>query len=286
MNGEGTDTVDTDAEDADFDSGFTNAPTATPEPVTLENDDPPAVAPTPEPEPAATAEPAPLPAPEYVQITKDQFDTLMRQAGEVDNLKALPQQVDKAFGKIGNVERFLKEFQAGGNVEVSDEDFAEMREQYPELAEFQMKGLKRVLSKIKGSGAAAPDAAAIEKIVSERLPELRQETINIALDAVLPAWDEEVKTDAFAKWLEQQPDDVKALELSPKPRDAARLLSKFAQFKATPPAQPASPAPPAVSRRAAAVAAAVTPRSSGAAAPAAPTEDDEFNAGFNYNNRR
>lgn len=281
MNGEGTDTVDTDAEDADFDSGFTNAPTATPEPVTLENDDAPAGAPTPEDTPAA--EPAPPPAPEYVQITKDQFDTLMRQAGEVDNLKALPNQMDKAFGKIGNVERFLKEFQAGGNVEVSDEDFAEMREQYPELAEFQMKGLKRVLSKIKGSGAAAPDAAAIEKIVSERLPELRQETINIALDAVLPAWDEEVKTDAFAKWLEQQPDDVKALELSPKPRDAARLLSKFAQFKATP---PAPPAPPAVSRRAAAVAAAVTPRSSGAATPAAPTEDDEFNAGFNYNNNR
>jgi len=283
MNGDGDSVVDDATTDADFDAGFDNAPTATPGPKDFADDNAPA--PAPEPTPAAEPAPEPAPEPEYVQITKDQFDTLMRQASEVDNLKALPQQVDKAFGKIGNVERFLKEFQAGGNVEVSDEDFAEMREQYPELAEYQIQGLKRVLSKIKGPGAAAPDAAAIEKIVAERLPELRQETINIALDAVLPGWDEEVKTDAFAKWLEQQPDDVKALELSPKPRDAARLLSKFAQYKANPPAPPAPPAPPPSVTRRAAVAAAVAPRGTGTAQPRQPTDDDEFNAGYNYQNR-
>src|SRR6058998_3438590 len=86
-----------DSNDDDFTAGFdgADAPTATPETKPAET-----AAATPDATPVVTQ------APKYVQITQEQFDGLMSSAAKIDEIKATQHsQLDKAFGKIGGIER-------------------------------------------------------------------------------------------------------------------------------------------------------------------------------------
>jgi len=242
-------------DDADFNAGFEQSATETPH--------------TPEP----VEEVAPVvESPKYAQITESQFQDLMNRAATVDEMKAsLDKSFGTAFGKIGGIERVLNQIQSSGGqaVEVTSEDFAELRQEFPELAELQAKGLNKVLSKLKGPG----NSDAIEKMVADRVAEFRQQTIDASLDAIVDGdWMAEVKSDRYKNWIGTQAQEVQALADSNALRDASRLMRLFAASKTAPSAKP-------ISSRKQQLEAAISPK--GAGGPAiSPTGDDDFSSGF------
>lgn len=270
--------VESDAGDADFDAGFSGAPTETPgqakttEGAAAEGEKP---ADGTAAEPASNGQPAAA-APEYVQITADQFSELMAKAKEVDNLKSTPQRIDQAFGKIGGIERILHDLKnqpTGQPVKISEEDFAELQSEFPELASLHAKGMQRVLDKIKVPGV---DPAAIETMVGQQAAKVRTEVIDSHLDEIVDGdWRAEVKTQAFEEFIGKQKPEVQALQESSNLRDAAKLMRLFKAHRDAPP--PQKPAAPSTKGRV--IAAAVAPRGT-TAAPMASSEDDDFNAGF------
>jgi hypothetical protein len=225
-------------------------------------------------EPVA-AEPAP-PEPKYVQITEDEWNATKSRAAKVDEISAtFDKKLDTAFGKMGGMERLIKELQGGTPkgeaVQLDEADFAELAEEFPEVARLQKAGMNKMLARIKGTGA---DSAAIEKMVGDRVAEVRSEIVKSSLEVMFPNWEDEVKTPRFDAWLKSQEADVKALAESNKVGDAARMLrlyGKSIEPAATPapkpPAAPAPAAPAQPSMRSRQIAAAVNLRGDSAAPP-------------------
>lgn len=271
------------------------------------------------PEPTAT----PAPEPKFVQITEEEWNSTKARAARVDELGAtFDKKLEQVYGKVGTtLERKFAELQKvtpqGEAVSIDDADFAELKEQYPELGELTVKGLNKVLSKIKGTGTAV-DPAAIDKMVDERVAkaraEDRQQLIDERLEEVLPNWKQEVKTDEFkgwissqkgwdaryadpafvnanlddkdsplSKWVQANPDEPVALYMSRKASGAERMLKAYAGRKApaaTPsPAPAAAPTPAPLSIRQRQLAAAVPPKAD-AGSPPSTSGKSPFQAGF------
>lgn len=276
---EQTQETDDAGTDADFDAGFAGTPTETPEKPKASTEE------TAQAQDATTAETTAQPAAtptgtppaeqKYVQITEAEFNLL----------KVLPQRLDQAFGKIGGVERIMQTLQtqqsrqpSGQPLKLSEADFAELKEEFPDLAELQMKGLQRVLERVNIPGS---DPQAIERVVNERTAAVRAELVDSRLDEIVDGnWRQEVKTQKFKDWISSQPQDVQALGESESLRDAATLMRKFKVFRDAPPPAPAQetkPATPNVKSRA--IAAAVPPKGNQAVSRQ-PTAEDDFEAGF------
>jgi len=233
-------------QDQDFDSGFEGTPTETP---------------------AAPTEPV-VEAPKLAQLTEEQLQQLMERSAQLDELKASHDKLqDRVFGKVGGLERQLKEFQQQGRaMPITAEDFAELRAEFPELADLTMKGLERALSKM----GQQRDPGNMPVTANDQVETLRQQMIRANLDNVLDGWDAEVKKPEFAEWLNGQGKDVQALQHSDDIRDAARMLRLYRESR-TPPAKDNS--------RQRRLQASVTPKGDGGA-PAGPSEEDDFLAGF------
>jgi hypothetical protein len=279
-----------DGTDADFEAGLNGTPTVTPgstdEAVKKEDGDSQQSA-APAGEQPAVPPAEQTPEPEFVQITRTQFDDILRKAGEVDNLKAnLQQTADRVYGKIGGVERILKDLReqpAGQPLKLSEDDFAELKAEFPDLAALHMKGMQRMLEKLP-LRAAAVDPEAIEKVVQERTATVRTEVIDSRLDEIIDGdWREEVKKPEFDAWLSKQADDVKALGESSSLRDAAKMIRLYKAHRDAPPPQPTpAPAPAASPTRSRVLAAAVAPKGTVGKSPASPSDDDDFEAGLKY----
>lgn len=278
----------TDGTDDDFDSGFAGAvtPTETPELA-----DTPAAE-----EAAAQAEPVAQdpPAPEYVQITREDLAGLKASAAAVEELRAtLTSQTDKTFGKIGGLERLVKELQAttpsGEAVELSEEDMAEFAQEYPELANMQRAVLNKALGKIKLRGTGTEQGFApeqIDELVSQRLqPALDgvSEQVERLVESRLlakehPDWKEIVDAgnpdskNPYRTWLAAQPAEYQTQVNTSS--DSGVIGASIAKFKT------AAKAQQAISQRQSRIDAAVTPRGVGGNAAPSSSDDDDFNAGF------
>lgn len=288
--------------DADFDAGFSGspspAPTETPEPAPqpTENQDP-------QPEPTPEAEPAP----EYAQITKTEFEDLRNKAAKLD---ALEQGQNKVFGKIGGLERILTQLQqqtaTGQVVEVSESDFEELAKEFPEMASLQLKGLNRVLGKLKGTGGAVPlDNEKVSELVREHIApvteNIRREvekTFEQKLETRLlsrshPDWRDVIGLPAkpgdappdtpYRQWLAKQTQEYQ--QQIGNAWDADVISESIDKFRADQKAEQAAAKEAAAtakakqSTRREVLAAATTPKGSGGTA-SGPTGEDEFDAGF------
>lgn len=258
------------AEQDDFDSGFDDEPTVTPANVETQ-----------------PAEPE-VPAPEYVQITKEDFERLNANATTVVELKAaMDKQFGTAFGKMGGLERTLTQLQtatpAGQSVEFTDDMAAELLEDYPDIGVGTVKALKNFAAKMKGVGAAAPqvDQGKVAELVESRLVSIQTED----LEDSFSDWREIVGTPddhgvipntEYRQWLAKQPEDYqRKLNGTNSAGVIARSITKFKEFKPAP--TPPSPQP---SARKQLITEAVNPRGQGGS-PSGPTANDEFNSGFN-----
>lgn len=226
--------------------------------------------------------PVAVPEPEFVQLTKDEHRKLLDSAAEIK--AALGQLEGKAFGKMGELQRALKQMQEatpnGQAVEVSAADFEELKADFPELAELQAKGLNRVLSKMKGTGPAI-DESRIDSLVNERTQKVREESALEAMDLVDETWRDTVNGDAYKAWLAGQPDDYRQrMAATWKPSDVRKSITQFRAAQAAKPKPKAPKADPAALRRQRFEEAVVAP-SAGGAGPQGKTAQDEFLEGFN-----
>jgi len=290
--------VEDEGSDDDFLAGIDGGSTETPsqqEPAKVE---------TPvEPEQQPTEAAASVAAPEFVQITKADWEAMQSRAAAIDDLRAAQEKLaGTAFGKIGDLQRQLKESRAGSTL--AEEDFADIKENYPELADT----LQKLLSKMPAGPASGIDLETVEKLLDSREERTRYELRLESLEAAQPKWEQDVKTESFKEWMysrpnwkpqyadkayqavvlndpnselnkfiQANPDDPVAQYFSPRISDAAMLVGAFRKDKSAVTVQKPVATPSARKQQ---LAAAATPKSSGARAPTR-TEDDDFLAGLN-----
>jgi len=230
-------------------------------------------------------EQAPAPAPKFVQVTEDEWNSLKASAAKVTQIEAtLEKSLGTAFGKIGGIERTLKELDSGAKIEVPDDDIKALNDGgFPELAKAlgQLKNLRA----LPGGGGVAADK--IEELVQQRLAPAMEQVQNTRirletryLNTAHPDWQQIDKDPAFSAWTGSLPaEEQQALVKASNDWDAEAISAFMTRFKEHRKAnKPAAPAPSAPSDpRRSRMQAAVTPRGSGA--PAA-DPDDDFEAGF------
>lgn len=243
----------------------------------------PKVEPQPEPKPAA-AKPK---QPEFVQITREQFNALEAAAQKVT---AIEGQVSKVFGTLGNVQETVKKLSTGPKMaipaEVLAEAYADMKKDFPELAAHSETALKRIFEKVALEAGGSPlSEAALKKLVQDQAIAYQAE----ALADSYPDWREIVgpvdsedrhdPSNPFRQWLAKQ--DTGYQHKVNSTNSAAvieRAITRFRKETAKP-AMPVTPLPK-VTRQLARIRGAVQPRGDGGAPGPTRTADDDFSAGF------
>lgn len=269
----------------DFDAGFNNVaavPTPTPadEPTALE----PVVTPAAE---GAESTPAVAAEPEYVQITKQEWNDVLSRATAIDEIKAeSKKQHDTAFGKIGGLQQTLdrlqSQTQAGKPVEITEEDVADLAAEYPDLGALHLKVLQKVAAKMRGTGAAF-DSNQMNDLVSQRVTAAleadRQQRAIEALTEAHEDWQTVQGTPEFKAWKEANAATLKDSKGMPidDSWDTKFIAKQLTVFKDSRKPAVATTAPAPKSKR---FQEAITPRGTGGLTPG-PNPDDEFNAGFN-----
>lgn len=282
-------------EDADLEAGFTkDPPTPTEKPVVVEvKTDVPAQKPDDKP---------PEHKVEYVQLTKEEHGRLL---ALVDKTNEWNTKLDRALGTVGGVNEIVKKMQAttpaGVTLEYDDADFAELEENYPDLAA-QVKAILRK-GKVKGtaSAAAADDPKKTEeppaKSVAEQLKEQRVADNMQMLDEAFPQWKATVGYSAtpedraklpYRIWLASKDEEYRARigesqsaftigrSIDEFHRDQRRKAAIAKQRGPTPPQRP----DPKIVARQDRIAGSVQPRGDGAPPPRKDTSDDDFERGF------
>lgn len=275
-----------DVDDADLQAAFSGGYAG----VKANGKAPPEKAPS---EKAAEAKEPPVATPqaepEHVQITKKDWDEIKAAASRTASYDA---QFSKIFGTLGNVTKQLASSKAqpeeappaAPRVEISAKAFAEMEQEYPELARMNRAALGEALTEL-GLGARDVDNSKIESIV-ETVAAKRDALREIAaLDRAFPDWRTIVgavdatqqqpdPNNPYRKWLATKPQDyqdyMNASESAAEISDSIRLFRK----------ETTKPAPRNDQARAARIAAAVQPRGDNAGATAGRTEQEEFMAGY------
>jgi hypothetical protein len=250
------------ATDDDLNAGFDDAqPTETPAARTETNDGAAEV---------AEAQPAETPAPKLRAVTEDEWAAVLAQANLVPELRQqLDKQAGTAFGKIGGIERTLGEMRAGITVAVSDEEIADVEQDFPAVAS--------ALRKIKGAAPTLTEDA-VGNIVAQRLESQRQEFEKRLLARDHEDWEAVTNGAEFAKFAQSQGAEfVQGLAQASQQYDSTRISKAISQFKAAlPKSAPVTTTPNTRQQR---LAAAVLPRGQGATPPGK-SDDDELLAGF------
>lgn len=166
----------------------------------------------------ASAEVVPAVTP-AVSVTEDQLKELMATAGSVkeltDGLKKLR---DDAFGKIGGIERLIKQAEkmtdSKLDLTLTDEDFAEVDSEVPMLTKPLQKLFTKILkqAKVKVPAADAVDVESLRTQFHQEIEAKMQEReFNLQKDLELrllsyqhPGWRETIAKQDFKDWLENE----------------------------------------------------------------------------------
>ena len=268
-------TLDAQADADAFNSGFgSNSPTETPGQSSQdrEQDSDPAG----ETEQQSADQPEPK-APEYAQITVEELALLRSGAALSNELKATLEKVQgTAFGKIGGIERQLKELSSGKRFAVDPEKLQQYRDDgFPELAD----ALEHFSSAASPGAASQPDHEQLAQAVTP-LVERKVEARLLSRDH--PDWEAVSQDPAFTAFVKYLPQERQAaLVKASDDWNSAHISREMTAYKDSlkPKVQPAqAQEPDYASTRRNLMQAAVTPR--GTSAAPGETPDDSFNAGF------
>ena len=268
-----TTSVDDAREAAELDAGFKGIePPARPE----------------KPAPATTSRAeATTETPEYVQVTAKDWAEIKAAAAKT---ASYDQQLSKAFGTIGNIQKIVNGLQTatpvGRKVEIPKDAFASMEKDFPEIAQ-QMRGaLEATLSGLHGTGGADAPAVDIEAKMAAYAAKRELESLEDAhpdwreiVGAVDVSQEQPDPNNAFRRWLSTK--DV-AYQTRVNNTQSSAVISRAIQaFQNETKPAPKPAATPRDTARAERIRGAVQPRGDGALAPAGRSEDDDFLAGFN-----
>lgn len=245
--------------------------------------------PKPDDKPAVKAEAKSGAPPEFVQITKAQFERWEAAAKRNDDFE---KQMSKAFGTIGDVQKIVKTLQAGtprgASIKIPEGAFAAMEKDFPELAQHTRAALEATLKGMEGTGgtSAHVDTAGFERQIEDRVLKLQAED----LEDAYPDWQKIVgaidtrkgetpdPNNAFRKWLATKD---KAYQDRVNGSNSAGVITRAIRaFKSeSKPAQTAVAPDPRAQVRASRIQDAVRPKGDGGQPPAKGADDD-FEAGF------
>lgn len=229
------------------------------------------------------------PEPEFVQLTKTELAELKAGVSKVQALEAaLTKHGRDTSGRIGGLEQTLKEIksaaQSGTAPDISEEDFEELKAEYPDLAKLVVAGMGRAAKKTKGaSSAPVIDAAQISEIVNQvvdtrvplHLTQREEDGKRKEFDKIVPGWRDIVKSPGWASWLGTQSPDYQEQVKGTWDHDV--LVPAFKKYKASiapPSAPPSKPATPRRDR----FAESAVPKSAGGVSTK--KEEDPFTEGF------
>ncbi len=274
-------------------AGLNGTPPALPAKVVEEPVDDPA-----KPQAAVVAETVVVPPkPQYVRLTKQEWDNTKAAAGKVAVLES---QVAKLTASMPNAEQIIQQVQAltpaGAELDpqVLIDAFADQERDFPELAEQNRKAIGHVLKHVRGTGTAQSPAqpvdmdAAVEKVLLVREGK--------ALEKAYPDWSDIIgrpgsdgtpaPTTEFRKWLAKQPADYQ--EEIGNTHSPAELRSAIDKFKSAAKTNTPAPSDKGAARRAV-IEDAITPRAEGNPPPlnqAQSAEDAFLAAGKAYQRKR
>lgn len=236
------------------------------------------------------------PAPEYVQITKEQFERFEAAANKTGDFE---KQFSKAFGSIGNMQQLLNKLQAatpkGEEIKLPDDVVDELKAEFPELAGHIRSALEKALKAgLRGTGEEKTEAD--KDPVGEALRKERFKDAVEELEDAYPDWKQIVgavgpgetpdPNHPYRAWLATQPADYqKRINETDNPRVVERSINRFKEYeaaekaKATKKPEPTKPNPQTESRKQA-LREAVQPRGSGPEPTQTKTEADHFSEGF------
>jgi len=262
-------------ENAEFGAGFEGDKPAAKPPAKPET-----------PAPAATPREK-APETKYVRITEKDWADVRAAAAKT---ASYDQQLSKAFGTIGNLQKLVSGFQAqtpaGRKVEIPKDAFAAMERDFPELAQQTRAAMEAALQGYTGTGAADADPAKLESMLAAYTSRREIE----ALEDAFPAWREIVgavdvtrqapdPNNPFRRWLATK--DV-AYQTRINGSESASVIGRA--IRAFQKETAAAPKVNGTQRdlvRADRIRAAVQPRGDNAGVSSGKSDQDEFEAGFN-----
>jgi hypothetical protein len=268
-----TTTSDTSQADAAFGAGFEGKETAAPVKGTPDAGQPTGVKDDPK--------------PEYVQISKAEWDKVIAAA---EKTAAHEKQFSTVFGTIGKTKQTLEQSVAevraligGRKDELSTAAYTKLKDQFPELAEMTKEMVEARLA-----GLPPPQQPIDDDTFQKKVSEAADKREMIYLLEDYPDWQQIVGSPPtpghapvetpFRKWLAGKDEAYKARLLeTDSPADVARAIRRFQRETKT----PARSTPrPVTDDRAERLRDAVQPRGDSAAAPTTNPREDAFAAGF------
>lgn len=244
-------TITDEAAEAAFESGYTGAPTEIPPPEAKKPDD----------APAETTEVPAAPAQEPLSVDA-QLQDIVAKVKTVDEMKlAIEKLRGDAFGKLGGLERILKQLQdssTGQAIEVSAADLSELEAEFPglNLGPSLAKGLTRVLSKVKGPAVKGLSQEEVDAQIEARLrkeaadrEERRKQDAVEALAEEHEDWSTVIgppdSQTEFRVWLKSLgPEKEQKFLSSWNPNYVGKVLTEFKSKKAATPPPTPEPTPP------------------------------------------
>lgn len=252
-------------------------------------------------EPPAAPAPAPVPEkPKYARVLQSDFDNLKAAAGKVASLESQVARMNQTLGDTAQLEQRIVEkvkslTPAGLTVDLSDEDFADLAAEFPELAKHTRSTLERVFKKAGVRGTGPTESPSIkEEDFDKGIDKALQRREAAALVKAYPEWSTIVgqvdlskgekpsETNEFRQWLGRQSAEYqKEINDTDSPAEVRSAIDKFMASKTAAPTPTAKPDRGAVRR--AIVEDAVTPRTDGGSPPMRsppPSADEAFEQGF------
>ena len=204
-------------------------------------------------------------------LTESEIKNLFARVSKLDELEA---QVRKANGKIGELNGKLQEFstkpqtqptQSAPAAKFDDESLSQWANDYPELVAIAEKRALEIAEE-KFKAIQLPDPQAIKS-------EIYRETQMELMDTLHEGWREKIASEDFNIWINAQPDNVRQVfQTTERAKDLSGVLTGFENWKKN------------VSDRGAKnkqrLEAALTPDGAPSRGPKAPSDEDEFIAGF------
>ena len=204
-------------------------------------------------------------------LTESEIKNLFARVSKLDELEA---QVRKANGKIGELNGKLQEFsskpqsqptQSAPAAKFDDESLSQWANDYPELVAIAEKRALEIAEE-KFKAIQVPDPQAIKS-------EIYRETQLELMDTLHEGWREKIASEDFNLWINAQPDNVRQVfQTTERAKDLSGILTGFENWKKN------------VADRGAKnkqrLEAALTPDGAPSRGPKAPSDEDEFIAGF------
>lgn len=214
----------------------------------------------------------------FAGMKASEVKALLAKAAQFDELKSqVEANNQKMYGKLGEYQRKINELSskpAGQQIAFSKDALKKLGGEFPELAELLAEDLSALSL---NSAASSADPEQVEKIVAERVEQIRVENEKKLLTLAHRDWRDAIKSDEWKIWRATLPAEAQqVLDTSQDAMQIADAITDFKGWKQTNVAQ----AEAASRRRANRLEKSVMPAGVPASGPARLPDSAGLNAGF------